>query len=80
MTYLYNDFFYGCNLLDFLFFIFCMHLLKFLYFISIGNLLYIYIIFFDNTHGLSFHFYLHNVRDENTFHFENFEKSFFVFF
>jgi hypothetical protein len=30
----------------------------------------------NNIHGLSFHFYLYNVREENTFHFE---KSFFVF-
>jgi hypothetical protein len=54
-----------------------MHLLKSLYFNSIGSLL---CFFFDNIHGLSFHFYLYSVREENTFHFENFEKSFFVFY
>jgi hypothetical protein len=36
--------------------------------------------FFDNTHGLSFHFYLYSVRKENALHFENFDKSFFVFY
>ncbi len=65
-TFWISCFFYSC----------CMHLLKSLYFLSIGNLLWF---FFDNTHGLSFHFYLHNVKKENTFHFENLEKSFFVF-
>jgi hypothetical protein len=39
----------------------------------------VFSLFFDNTHGLSFHFYLYSVRDENTFYFENFEKSFFIF-
>jgi hypothetical protein len=36
--------------------------------------------FFYNTHGLSFQFYLYSVREENTFYFEEFEKSFFVSF
>jgi hypothetical protein len=35
--------------------------------------------FFDHTQGLSFHFYLYGVREENALHFENFDKSFFVF-
>ncbi len=34
--------------------------------------------FCDNTHGLSFHFYLYGVKEENTLHFEFFE-FFFVF-
>jgi hypothetical protein len=37
------------------------------------------VFFFDNTYGLYFHFYLYSVREENAFHFENFEKSLFVF-
>jgi hypothetical protein len=53
-----------------------MHLLKSLYSLSIGRLSWF---FFCNTHGLSFHFYLYNVREENALHFENFEKSCFVF-
>jgi hypothetical protein len=35
-------------------------------------------VFFFITHGLSFHFYLYSVREENTFHLENLDKSFFV--
>jgi len=54
-----------------------MHLLKSFFFLPIGSLLFYFI--FDNIHGLSFHFDLYSVRDENTFYFENFEKSFFVF-
>jgi hypothetical protein len=72
---------YGWNLLDFLFVLFLLHA-------SFDIYIYIYIFLleacygfvFDNTHGLSFHFYLCNVRKENTFHFENFEKYFFVFY
>jgi hypothetical protein len=55
----------------------CMHLLKSLYFLFIGRLLCFFFFFLDKIHGLSFHFYLYNVREENTFYFENFEKSFF---
>ncbi len=80
MTYLYNDLFYGCKLFDFLFFFknCCMHLLKSFYFLSIGNLL-CFLLFFDNIHGLSFHFYLYSIKDENTFYFEEFEIYIFVF-
>jgi hypothetical protein len=39
-----------------------------------------FILFLDNIHGLSFHFYFYSVIDKNTFYFEEFEKSFFVFF
>jgi hypothetical protein len=81
MTYLYNAIFYGCNLLNFLlicFFAF-MQFLKFWDFLSIESLLYIKFFILYNTHDLSFQFYLYSVRDENTFHFEEFEKSFFVF-
>ncbi len=35
-------------------------------------------VFFFIIHGLSFHFYLYSVREENTFHLENLDKSFFV--
>jgi hypothetical protein len=56
-----------------------MHLLKSFYFISIGSFLWFFF-FLDNTHGLSFHFYLYNVREEKTFYFENFESSSFVFY
>jgi hypothetical protein len=35
--------------------------------------------FYNNIHGLLFHFYLYNVRDENTFYFEKFDESFFLF-
>jgi hypothetical protein len=55
-----------------------MHLLKSFYFLSIGSLLF-YFTFDNNTHGLSFHFYLCNVKDENTFYFEIFEILFFLF-
>jgi len=74
----YNDVLYGWNLLDFLFLYFCyMHLLKFRYFLSIGSLLwFFFLLFWDNIHGLSLHFYLYNVREENTLHFEIFERSF----
>jgi hypothetical protein len=63
--------------ISFFFNFFCIHLLKSFYFLSIGSLLF-YFIFYNN-HGLSFHFYLYSVIDENTFYFENFEKSSFVF-
>jgi hypothetical protein len=53
----------------------CMHLLKSLYFLSIRSLLWFF--FFDNIHGLYFHFYLYSVGKENAFHFEKFEKYFF---
>jgi hypothetical protein len=79
MTYLYNNLLYGWNLLDFLFFgIFVAHILKSLYFLSIGSLLLLFI--YDKTHGLSFHFHFYNVKDENPFYFEEFEKPLFVFF
>jgi hypothetical protein len=55
-----------------------MHLFFKNYFISIGSFLWFF--FFDNTHGLSFHFYLYSVKEEKTFYFENFESSFFVFY
>jgi hypothetical protein len=54
-----------------------MHILKYIYFLSIASLLF-YFVFWDNTHGPSFHFYLYNVRKESTFYFEEFDKSFFV--
>jgi hypothetical protein len=47
------------------------------YFLYIGSFLQFF--FPDNTHGLSFHFYLYSVKEKNAFDFENFEKSFFVF-
>ncbi len=55
----------------------CMHLFKSFYFLSIGSSL--WVIFLDNTHGLSFHFYLYNVKEENAFYFENFEFFFLLF-
>jgi hypothetical protein len=76
MTYLYNDLFYGCNLLDFLFFKFLLHAS---FEISLFSFYCKFAIYTDNTHDLSFHFYLYNVKEKNTFYFENFEKSFFVF-
>ncbi len=48
----------------------CMHLLKSLYFLYIRNLL---CFFLDNIQGLSFHFELYNVKDENKFYFEEFD-------
>jgi hypothetical protein len=55
-----------------------MHFLKSFYFFSIGSLLWFF--FLDNIHDFFFfHFYLYSVREENTFYFEIFEKSFFVF-
>ncbi len=81
MISLYKDILYGENFLDFLvFFSYCKDLLKSFYSLSIGNLLWVFFFFFDNTHSLSFHFYLYNVKEENALHFENFEKSFFVFY
>ncbi len=73
MTYLYNNLFYGCNFLDFLFLKknCCMHLLKSFYFLSIESLLCFYL-----QHSWLF---LYSVRDENIFYFEKFENSFFVF-
>ncbi len=37
------------------------------------------VFFLDNAHCLYFHFYLYNVREENEFHFEKFDKPFFAF-
>jgi hypothetical protein len=57
----------------------CMHLFKSFYFLSIRIHLWGFF-FWDNTHGLSFHFYLYSVKEENAFYLENFKKSFFVFY
>jgi hypothetical protein len=78
MIFLYNDFLYGWNLLD-------LFLKKFLLHASFEISLFSFywklamVFFFDNTHGLSFHFYLYNLKEKNALHFEIFEKSFFVF-
>jgi len=56
---------------------YCMHLMRSHYFLSIRSLL---CFFFDNIHGLSFHFYLYNEKDENIFYFEKFENFFFFLF
>jgi len=56
-----------------------MHLTKSFYFLSITSLLFLIYFWFDNIHGLSFHFDLYNEKDENVFYFEKFEKIFFVF-
>ncbi len=72
MISLYNNLLYGLNLLDFLF-------LKFLLHASFEiSLFYFYwklamVFFLDNIHGLYFHFYLYSVKEENAFHFENFD-------
>jgi len=57
-TFWVSCFFYSCYI----------HLLKSLYYFPIGSLL--WLSFFDNTHGLSFHFYLYSVKEENTLHLE----------
>jgi len=80
MISLYKDLLYGGNLLDFLFFIFLLHAsFEISSFSFYWKLAMVFFFLGDNTHGLYFHFYLYNVRKENTLHFENFEKSFFVF-
>ncbi len=70
---LYNNLLYGWNLLDFLFFLFLLHAS---FEISLFSFYWklVMVFFFDNTHGLSLHFYLYSVREENTFHFEIFEN------
>jgi hypothetical protein len=55
-----------------------MHLLKSVCSLSIGSCS-SFFLFFDNTHGFSFHFYLYSGKEENALHFENFEKSSFFF-
>ncbi len=78
MTYLYNDLFYGCNLLDFLFLKFLLHAS---FEISLFSFYCKFAIYIDNTCDLSFHFYLYNVKEKNTFYFEKFENLslFFVY-
>ncbi len=72
MISLYNNLLYGLNLLDFLFFKFLLHA-------SFENLFILFLLeasygfFLDKTHGLYFHFYLYSVKEENAFHFENFD-------
>jgi hypothetical protein len=53
-----------------------MHLLKFLYFISIGSLLWFF--FLTTLMAYLFIFTYYSVKEENSFYFEEFEKSFFV--
>jgi len=55
----------------------CMHFFKSLYFFPIGSLLWFF--FKQHLWLFFFHFYLYSVREVNTFYFEIFEKSFFVF-
>ncbi len=57
----------------------CMHILKFLYFLYWKLPTFSFSNFFDNTHGISFHFYLYNVRLKTHFLMKKFEKTFFVF-
>jgi hypothetical protein len=66
-TFWISCFFYSCY----------MHLLKSFYFISIESLL---LFFFWQHSWPFFHFYLYNVKKENTLHFEIFEKSYFILF
>jgi len=80
MISLYNDLLYGWNLLDFLFLkilVTCIFWNLFILFLL--EVAMVFFLFFDSTHGLSFHFYLYNVKEENALHFENFEKSSFAF-
>jgi hypothetical protein len=75
MTSLYND------LLDFLFFcilVACIFLNLFISFLLEVSYR-VFFLFFDNIHGLPFHFYSYNAREEDACYFENFDKSFFVF-
>ncbi len=80
MITLYNNLLYGGNLLDFLFCLFLFHASFEIFLFSFYWKLAMVFFFFYNNHGLFFHFYLYSVREENTLHFENFGKSFFVFF
>jgi hypothetical protein len=57
----------------------CMHILKFLYFLYWKLPTFSFSNFFDNTHGISFHFYLYNVRHENTFSYEKIWENFLCF-
>jgi hypothetical protein len=79
MISLYNDILYGWTFLNFLFFLFLLHTS------FEDSLFYFYwklaMVFFWGQHSLlSLHFYLYSVKEENTLHFENFEKNFFVFY